>query len=400
MSPNTTLANDELKFSLIVTVPFVIVDFLISLIDESLFAVKVLLFKLTFTSLFTLSPNTTLANDVFKLLLIETLPFVIVELLILLTVDSFFAVKVVLFKSTSAILFNVTLANDEVKSLLIETLPFVIVELLILLTVEPLFAVNEWLFKSTFAILFNTALVNVEVKLLLTKTSPFVIVELSILLNDDVIPSLVVKVLLFKFIVVAFKSEFVTVEVILLFNVTFALLIVESVIVLIISFSNVPAFTSTVKVLFSPKLTVPPTKFEFVTVEVILSLIVTVPFVIVELTTLLTVTWPFVSIVTSPPILLSIIDEIVDSPVIFIPLLLVIIASSKMMLSTSLISVTASKLTFPLNLTSPIISWITEPSLIFNVPLFVTSALTNDIWSALLTLTLWFSGIIILFWYW
>ena len=177
-------------------------------------------------------------------------------------------------------------------------------------------------------------------------------------------------------------------------------MIVESVIVLIISFSAVPAFTSTVKVLFSPKLTVPPTKFEFVTVEVILSLIVTVPFVIVELTTLLTVTLPFVSIVTLPPILLSIIDEIVDSPVIFIPLLLVIIASSKIMLSTSLISVTASKLTFPLNLTSPIISWITEPSLIFNVPLFVTSALTNDIWSALLTLTLWFSGIIILFWYW
>ena len=155
LSPNTTLANDELKFSLIVTVPLVIVDLLISLIDDSVSAVKVLLFKLTFTSLFTLSPNTTLANDVFKLLLIETLPFVIVELLILLTVDSFFAVKVLLFKSTSAILFNVTSANDEVKSLLIETLPFVIVELSILLTDEPLLAVNEWSFKLTFPILFN-----------------------------------------------------------------------------------------------------------------------------------------------------------------------------------------------------------------------------------------------------
>ena len=106
LSPNATSVNNELKFSLIVTVPFVIVDFLISLIDESLFAVKVLLFKLTFTSLFTLSPNTTLANDVFKLLLIKTLPFVIVELLILLTDEPLFAVNEwVLFKSTVTLSF-------------------------------------------------------------------------------------------------------------------------------------------------------------------------------------------------------------------------------------------------------------------------------------------------------
>ena len=63
----------------------------------------------------------------------------------LLTVElvSVFVVNELLFKLTFAILFNVTLANDEVKLLLTKTSPFVIVELLILLTYEPLFAVNE-----------------------------------------------------------------------------------------------------------------------------------------------------------------------------------------------------------------------------------------------------------------
>ena len=175
----------------------------------------------------------------------------------------------------------------DVISLFIVNVPLVNVELLILLTDEPVSAVNEYLFKLIFTLLVtlspNTALVNNDSKLLLIVTFPFVIVELLILSNDDISPSLVVKVLLFKSIVAAFNLEFVTVEVILLFNVTFALLIVESAIVLIISFSSVPSFTSTVKVLFSPNLTVPPIKFEFVTVDVILPLIVTVPSVIVEL---------------------------------------------------------------------------------------------------------------------
>ena len=157
LSPNATSVNNELKFSLIVTVPFVIVDFLISLIDDPVSAVKVLLFKLTFTSLFTLSPNTTLANDVFKLLLIETLPFVIVELLILLTVElvPVFVVNELLFKLTFAILFNTTLFNNESKSLLIVTFPLVIVELSILITDEPVLAFSEFVFKLIVTLSFK-----------------------------------------------------------------------------------------------------------------------------------------------------------------------------------------------------------------------------------------------------
>ena len=63
----------------------------------------------------------------------------------LLTVElvPVFVVNECVFKSTFAILFNVALVNTEVKLLLTKTFPFVIVELLILLTDEPLFAVNE-----------------------------------------------------------------------------------------------------------------------------------------------------------------------------------------------------------------------------------------------------------------
>ena len=145
LSPNTTLVNNDSKLLLTETFPFVIVDFLILLTDEPLLAVNKWLFKSTFTLLFTLSPNTTLVNTVFKSLLIAIFPSVIVELLILLTVElvPVFVVNECVFKSTSVILFNVTLVNTEFKSLLIATFPSVIVELLILLTDEPLFAVNE-----------------------------------------------------------------------------------------------------------------------------------------------------------------------------------------------------------------------------------------------------------------
>ena len=129
---NTTLFNNESKSFLIVTFPLVIVELSIlltvELIPVPVVVVNELLFKSTFAILFT-----------------ETFPFVIVELLILLTVElvPISVVNELLFKLTFAILFNVTSANDEVKLLLTKTSPFVIVELLILLTDEPLFAVNE-----------------------------------------------------------------------------------------------------------------------------------------------------------------------------------------------------------------------------------------------------------------